>query len=197
MTLIRRGKVVVYVRHNQNLFILDFIKPGRAMIIDCGRLIYIVSKNRQIKILHCRLKHASNVRVIKTSKLIDKINIINSIQYKLQEVFIDSNLSKTDKKLKNPNCQIDLAFSPLLVNITSNFNPLCNPYVGSKSTKIVLQKNMTLTFNKLEEVYVDLCDPHNLLLFFGKIYVAMLYCKFFQKTWILYLRNKDKFVDMF
>lgn len=46
MTLIRKEKVVVYARYDQNIFVLDFIKLKKAMTIDCKRLIYIVSNNK-------------------------------------------------------------------------------------------------------------------------------------------------------
>lgn len=46
MILMRREKVVAYVRHNKNLFVLDLIKPKKAMVISCERPIYIISKNR-------------------------------------------------------------------------------------------------------------------------------------------------------
>lgn len=46
MTLIRSEKVVVHPRHNQNLFILDFIKPEKAMVVGCKKFTHIVGKNK-------------------------------------------------------------------------------------------------------------------------------------------------------
>lgn len=43
-----RKKVVAHVRYDQNLFVLDSIKLGKAMAISRRRPRYIVSNNKQI-----------------------------------------------------------------------------------------------------------------------------------------------------
>lgn len=48
MILIRKERVIVYIKHNQNLFILDIIKLEKVITVDHRRLIYIISKNKQI-----------------------------------------------------------------------------------------------------------------------------------------------------
>lgn len=50
MILIKSEKVVIYARYYKNLFVFNFIKRRKAMIIDYKRLIYIISKNKQMKI---------------------------------------------------------------------------------------------------------------------------------------------------
>lgn len=67
------------------------------MVVGRGRHIYIVSKNKQIKIWHCQLGYTSNTRVIKASGLVNGINISNNIKYNPKEVFIDTDLLDTNK----------------------------------------------------------------------------------------------------
>lgn len=50
MTLIKKIKVMIYTKLDPNLFVLDFIKPRKAMVIDYGRSKQIISKNKQIQI---------------------------------------------------------------------------------------------------------------------------------------------------
>lgn len=76
-------------------------------------------------------------------------------------MFIDSDLSKTNKQPnivnKDPAFLADLAFSSLLTDIIStNFDHLYGLCIGSKSIRTILQKNMTPTSNKLEEIYLGL-----------------------------------------
>lgn len=58
----------------------------------------------------------------------------------LKEVFIDLNLSKTDKQPKISVYQVDYALLLLLIDIILNFNKLYNPYIRSKSTKTIFKK---------------------------------------------------------
>lgn len=46
MILIRREKIVIYVKHYQNLFVLNFIKLEKAIAIGHRISIYIVNKNK-------------------------------------------------------------------------------------------------------------------------------------------------------
>ena len=56
---------------------------------------------------------------------------------------------------------------------------------------------MTSINKKLEEVHIDLWGPHNPVFLFGSVYTAIPICKKTKKTWVLYFRSKDKFVDVF
>lgn len=91
-----RGKIVIYTKQDRNFFVFDLIKSEKAMAIACERPRHVITKNKQIQIWHCRLKYASNARVVRASKLVDGINI-NSTKYNPEEVFINSNLSEIDK----------------------------------------------------------------------------------------------------
>lgn len=56
---------------------------------------------------------------------------------------------------------------------------------------------MTPTTNKLEEVHADLWGPHDPPSQSGSAYAAILMCEYTRKTWTLYHRGKDNFVDAF
>lgn len=50
---------------------------------------------------------------------------------------------------------------------------------------------------KLEEIYIDLWEFHNSQFFLNSLYIVIFFYKQLQKTWILYFRLKDKFVNKF
>lgn len=56
---------------------------------------------------------------------------------------------------------------------------------------------MTEAKEKLEEVHVDLWGPHKPPSLSGKTYAAIQLDAKTRKTWVVYLRSKDDFVDAF
>lgn len=42
----RNKKIVAYIKQDWNVFILDFIKPEKAMAMSCRRPRYVVSKTK-------------------------------------------------------------------------------------------------------------------------------------------------------
>lgn len=74
---------------------------------------------------------------------------------------------------------------------------LCDTCIKSKYTKIIKSKKMTLTTRKLQEIYVDLWRPHDPLSFLGRNYVTLLLNNYTWKSWILLLRSKNEFFDVF
>lgn len=54
---------------------------------------------------------------------------------------------------------------------------------------------MTPAEKKLEEVHVNLWEPHNPPSFFGNIYAIKLMYEKTRELWVLYLQSKDKFID--
>lgn len=56
---------------------------------------------------------------------------------------------------------------------------------------------MTPTTSKLEEVHADLWGLHDPPSQSGSAYAAILMCEHTRKTWTLYLRGKDDFIDAF
>lgn len=65
--------------------------------MGCGRPTHIISKNKQIQIWYHQLAYVSNAIVVRASKLVNGINI-NNAEYNPEEMFIDSDLSETNKQ---------------------------------------------------------------------------------------------------
>lgn len=93
ITLIQAGLSITHIRKDQNLFILDLtslnkviqvIKPSQRnismQVIGPDYPIHLVIKNKMIKVWHKRFGHASNVKIIKVSKLLSRMsNLIISM----------------------------------------------------------------------------------------------------------------------
>lgn len=52
-----------------------------------GSSIYIISKNQQIKILDYRFEPTSNTRILRVSKLLNKMENFNNIKYDLIKIY--------------------------------------------------------------------------------------------------------------
>ena len=74
---------------------------------------------------------------------------------------------------------------------------LCEACIESKHTRIVKSKKMTPITKKLQEIHTDLWGAHDSASISGKNYVALLLDEFTRKSWIILLRSKDKFFDIF
>lgn len=107
------------------------------------------------------MTHINNIQVVKASTLVEGIDLSPTKKYNLIEVFV--NLEDLD------NSRDKFQIAPILDSVSAQqfgldiiddngaLNKLYTPYVGSKSIQIVRRnKNMILTMNKLEEVYIDL-----------------------------------------
>lgn len=104
-----------------------------------------------------------------------------------------------DKNIKQSDTNIDnkLAFINKTINNTNGIEQLYEVCIKSKHTRIVKSKKMMPTTRGLQEVHADLWDPHDPVFITEKNYIALLLNKFTRKSWILLLRNKDKFFDKF
>lgn len=143
----------------------------------------------------------SNLKVVKTSKLVDSINIdlkkynpakVSIKKYDLSKVAIDLDDFKISSNKYKPPTNIILRPERATV-LNTNFAhqtrgngdeiaKLCAPYVSSKPTQIVKwNKSMTLTTDKLKKVHTDLWGPHNLPSQSRSVYAAILICKYIQK----------------
>lgn len=223
MILMRNGKVIAKAKRKWNVFIPNLAIPNQAMSAKVMAIrgkchpTHLVSKNKQIWLWHRRLIHLSNARVVKTSKLINSINIdlkeYDSAKVFIEEydpsgIVIDSDDSEiSSNKNKSP---ADIAlrlrgaafpntnFTHQTRGNDNGISKLCASCVDNKSTQVVRRnKSMTLTIDKLGKVHVDLWGLHNLPSKSGSIYATILICKYIQKTWMLYLRGNDDFVDAF
>lgn len=137
--------------------------------------------------------------MIKASKLTDGIDLDLAKEYNPAEVFVDSENSDADSSGDDsqPKHSVARQFKADTDNINA-LDKLCAPCVGSKLTRVVRRnKSMTPTTSKLEEVHADLWGPHDSPSQSGSAYAAILMCEHTRKTWTLYLRGKDDFIDAF
>ncbi len=223
MTLMRNGKVIAQAKRDRNLFTLELAQPSRAMatiktismqpkamaIHGRGRPTHLVSQNKRVRLWHRRLAHISNARVVRASKLIDGIDLgrDGNEGYDPAEVLIDSDNSDASsasdfEEVPTMPSGAEATQAAIVSQAKTDdadiLDKLCTPCVGSKSTRVVRRdKSMTATSNKLEEVHADLWGPHDPPSQSGSTYAAILMCEHTRKTWNLYLRGKDDFVDAF
>ena len=149
--------------------------------------------------------------MVRASKLVDGIDLGPEKEYNPAEVLIDSEESDVDEtgdqpqsmtNSTQPHADLSSAIRQVKAGTDKDngniLDKLCMPCVGSKSTRVVRRdKSMTPTTNKLEEVHADLWGPHDPPSQSGSSYAAILMCEHTRKTWTLYLRGKDDFVDAF
>ena len=210
MTLMQSGQPIAHARRDRNLFILDLTTSNKAMqVTGRGRPTHLVSKNKKVRVWHRRFGHASNAKIIRASKLLTGMGDFNSA-YNPTEVYSDSEQSGSDDQTgshddKHPNSKIALISTTTLTKASllatstdNNFYSLCTPCIASKETRVVIQnKPMTKVNEKLEEVHADLWGLHYPPSLSGKTYAAILLDAKTRKSWVVYLRSKDEFVDAF
>ena len=219
----RERKSIAHAKRERNLFVLKLaaagvamairsLKPRRAMAITGRRRpTHLVGQNKRIRVWQQRLVHASNARVVRASKLTDRINLNTSNSaYDPAKVLINSDnsdASDSNSNNKTPNTNNFTASDPVQIIAICQQNNAENPddldelftlCVRSKLTQVVRQnKSMTVITSKLEEVYADLWAIPDPLSCSKNIYSAIFICEHIRKTWTLYLRGKDEFVDVF
>lgn len=105
---------------------------------------------------------------------------------------------------KMANLQSPVNVDSLLIIVSSvrqdgnQMDKLYAPCIGSKFTQIMRQnKTMILTIKKFEKVHADLWGLHHPPSQSESVYAAIFIQEHTWKTWTLYLRNKDNFVDIF
>lgn len=166
MILKQRRSIIRLAINRKNLFALNTCTLlGRAMLYKRrGRPTYLLNKNPQIRLWQQRLGHISNTRVLKTSKLIDKINIMVEEDREKEQPF------SSDFEIKNENKSSESSSisnthpttTPLnrVTNISINsihsVEQLCDSFIESKYIKIVKYEKMTPTIRKLKEIHTDL-----------------------------------------
>lgn len=92
------GKIIAHTRRDRNLFTFDVAMLGQVMstiskaMAITGRSwpTHFVGQNKYIHLWHRQLAHASNVRVVRASKLVEGIDLGPEKEYNLAEVFVDS-----------------------------------------------------------------------------------------------------------
>ena len=205
MTLLQGISSIANVRRDQNLFILDLVTPGKVMkatnakamtIVDQSCLIDLVSKNKQVRVWHRRLGHASNVRVIRASKLLFDMGNFNT-KYDPSEIYSDSDYKDSDNSANETPVASIADISPLsetsnTINIKSaqeneDFDTICLSCIISKQSCATIYKPMMENKEKLEEVHVNLWGPYHSASLLGKKWAAIFLDAKTRKTWIHYL----------
>ena len=129
----------------RNLFVLDTSSPLKTILVrGKGRPTCLLNSNPQIRLWHCRLGHASNVRIVQVSKLVDRINLGEIIIEPIDELQSSDFEPESDSdadKLFPINKAMEL-------NIDS-MEELCKACIESKHIRIVKSKRMTPTTRRL------------------------------------------------
>lgn len=123
MTLIKNDKVIVHVKRNQKLFILELAQPGKTMMATTktismqprviamtgqGRPIHLVSKNERICLWYRRLAYVSNAQILTASRLINSIDLdTKNKEYNPVEILIESDESDVSDLLLNSEKLLD------------------------------------------------------------------------------------------
>lgn len=84
---------IANAKKDQNLFILDFttsrnvgqVNTQAIMIIELGRLIYLVNRIKKVYLWYRKFGYASNARIIRVSKLLTEIKDFGK-NYNLVEI---------------------------------------------------------------------------------------------------------------
>ena len=155
MILMKKRRVIAYIKRSWNLFILKFAALGKAMTIKRrGWPLHLVNQNKCIRIWHYRLAHARNTRIINAAKLMDRINLNNYTNKKYDPLIqVLTNSDNSDVKVREPDFDTSWHLSPVIASVSlhsstipfidtcqiesSNVEKLYAPYVRSKSTQVI------------------------------------------------------------
>lgn len=190
LILQKKSTIGLAVRH-KNLFVFKTGFKDKTMLVQ-KRVwrTYLLSSNLKIRLWHYRLGHASNVRVVQASKLVDEID--------LKELSGLANKLYSSNSESNNDSDADILNVPAPINkITQGMEKFYEAYIESKYIRIIKSKKMTPITRRLQEIHADLWSPHKSSFILGKNHVALLLDEFTQKSWILMLRSKDEFFDVF
>ena len=212
MLLMQDGVPIAQARRDRNLLVLDFATPKKVMQTNVaivtnvainkhammktgqGRLKHLVSRSKKVRIWHRKFRHASNARIVRASKLLAGIGEFGTT-YDPAEIYSDSETSEPEDVNDEPESHTTLRASRI-TDFGLDFDKICEPCVGSKQTRVVSrQEPMTPAEDKLEKVHVDLWGSHDPLSLSGSTYTLILVCEKTRKSWVVYLRSKDEFVD--
>lgn len=132
---------------------------------------HLVSRIKKICIWHRRFGHASNARVIWALKLLTGIGDFSE-NYDPAEIYSNFEAPKLEKSLNSANLIANnptdtstaiktlhgiLMKASKITNTNSDFDEICEPYMGSKQTWVIRwYKPMTLTKKKLEKIHINL-----------------------------------------
>lgn len=136
---------------------------------------------------------------MQSSRLVYGINLLEkSNNVKTDNVNENQSLSSNSEINEDMNSNSN---KPIIINKVTDIDiriaKLYSTCIESKYTRIVKVKKITPMTCKLQEIHVDLLRLHDLLSLSGRNYVTLFLDEFTQKSWVLLLRFKDKFFDIF
>lgn len=188
-----KSKIELVLRY-RNLFILKTESENKVMLMrEWGCPTYLLSSSLQIQLWHCRFSHASNVKVVQVSKVIDRINL------RKKSGFINKFYSSDSESNNNLdiNANVLTSINKVKKHNSKDAKELCKTYIENKHTRIIKSRKMTSTIKKLQEVYINLWGPYKLVSILSKNYIGLLLNEFTYKLWILFLKSKDEFFNAF
>ena len=152
MRLKKTGNIIGSAQKKKNLFVLDFENNADKIMIAQGRgwPIYLLNKDPEVRLCHCRFTHASNALIIQTFKLVDRIKLSDTATNNSNDdqFSLDSEADNGEKS--EPDIDMHITPTPALLNkIMESIEDLCDTCIESKHTRIIKDKAMTLTVRKL------------------------------------------------
>ncbi len=178
MLLMQDGVPIAEARRDLNLFVLDFVTPGKVMQTNVAivanvainkhaimtirqkRPKHLVSRSKKVRIWRIKFGHASNARIIRASKLLTGMGEFGTT-YDQAKIYSDSKASEPEDVDAEPESHTTSRASRI-TDSGSDFDKICEPCVGSKHIRVVRrQKLMTPAEDKLEAVHVDPWGPHD------------------------------------
>lgn len=142
MILKKIGNINGSVDQKKNLFILDIEDNAVKIMItqEKGKPIYLLSKDPEMRLYHCRFAHASNAHIVQAPKLVNGMNLLDANIGNSNNDRFFSNSKKDDRKRYEP----DVFNSVPLNKITESIKNLCDMCIKNKYTRIIKYKAMTL-----------------------------------------------------
>lgn len=154
MLLMQDGILIVYVKRDWNLFILDSVAFRKSMQVNIqimmttrqNKPMHLISYIKKVRIWQRRFEHASNVKVIWALKLLTRMENLGK-NYDPAEIYSDSKAFKPEKSLDNPNpTNNNFANTNIVIEMqhktimkmsritNSDFDKICEYCVKSKQT---------------------------------------------------------------
>lgn len=139
--------------------VLDLENNANKIIIiqKRGQLIYLLSKNWEVRLWHCHFTYISSVWIIQASNLVDGIKLSNIAIDNFNDNPFSLDLEANDEKEIKPDIDIYITLTPASLNkIMESIKDFCDTYIKSKYIKIIKYKKITPIVWKLEEIHANL-----------------------------------------
>lgn len=112
---------------------------------------YLFSSNLQIWLRHPCLGYASNMRVFQASKLVDEVELRETLSPSSEKLYYSS------KSQSDDDSDADTNHTPIPINkAIEGVEELCKACIKNKHAKIIKSKKMTLTIRCLQKIHGNL-----------------------------------------